>query len=369
MRAKGFHEERVGPSKAATFEPRFALQVFEGISMTTAANYLVKGIIPRAGLAIVWGPPKCGKSFWTFDLAMHVALGWPYRGHRVQQGAIVYLALEGGHGFRNRVEAWRRRHLAEHRNPVPFYLLDVPVDLVADRDKLITAIRAQLGEQSPAGVVIDTLNRALIGDENKSDDMAKFIRAADMIRAAFGCVVIIIHHCGVAGSRPRGHTSLSGADDVQIAVERSEDGTITVTVEHMKDGEASAPMACKLERIELGTDDDGDPITSCVVVPVEGVAAVGTKGGPKLPPAAKLALDQLVELIASDDSEPAPASNHIPRSVRVCSAVLWRENFYKAHVGGKPDAKQKAFVRAVLRLQELHLVGLWSDKAWLGNGK
>ena len=64
-----------------------------------------------AGSVVVWGPPKCGKSFWTFDLMMHVALGWEYRGRRVQQGAVVYLALEGGHGFRARVEAWRRRHL------------------------------------------------------------------------------------------------------------------------------------------------------------------------------------------------------------------------------------------------------------------
>src|SRR5262249_321139 len=156
---------------------------------------------------------------------------------------------EGGHGFRNRVEAWRRHHLNGHRNPVPFYLLDIPVDLVADRDKLITAVRAQLLDQVPVAVVIDTLNRALIGDENKSDDMAKCIRAADMIRGAFGCVVIIGHHCGVAGSRPRGHTSLSGADDAQIAIERTEDGIITVTIEHMKDAEPASPLAFKLERI------------------------------------------------------------------------------------------------------------------------
>ena len=127
-------------------EPRLSLKAFEDIAMTTVPSYLVKGIIPRTGLAIVWGPPKCGKSFWAFDLVMHVALGWKYRGRRVQQATVVYLALEGGHGFRNRVEAWRRRrHLAEHRGEVPFYLLDVPVDLVADRDKLIEAMRAQLG--------------------------------------------------------------------------------------------------------------------------------------------------------------------------------------------------------------------------------
>src|SRR5262249_20060475 len=159
--------------------------------------------------------------------------------------------------------------------------------------------------------------------ENKSDDMAKFIRAADMIRAAFGCVVIIIHHCGVAGSRPRGHTSLSGADDVQIAVERAADGIVSAKVEHMKDGDATAPMACRLERVDLGNDSDGDLITSCVVVPVDS-AAVARAKGPKLPAVAKLALDLLRELIA-ESGEPAPTSNHIPADVRVISAVLWRE--------------------------------------------
>ena len=73
------------------------------ITISTTANYTVKGVLPRVGLAVVWGPPKCGKSFWTFDLVMHVATGRPYRGRRVRQGVVVYLALEGGSGFANRV--------------------------------------------------------------------------------------------------------------------------------------------------------------------------------------------------------------------------------------------------------------------------
>jgi hypothetical protein len=339
---------------------RFQLKPFDEITLSTAPNYLVKGIIPRIGLAVIWGPPKCGKSFWTLDLAMHIALGRKYRDHRVQQGTIVYLALEGGHGFRNRIEAWRRRHLAENHDPVPFYLLDVPVDLAADQAELIRAIREQLGEQIPAAVVIDTLNRALLGDENKSDDMAKFIRAADMVRVAFSCVVIIIHHCGIAGGRPRGHTSLAGADDVQIAVAQDEQGNITVTVEHMKDGDASAPMGSRLERVELGVDRDGDPITSCVIVPAEKEAIAKP---PELPHAAKIALEQLQELIA-EAGQPPPASNHIPRDILVCPANLWRESFYKAYLGER-DTKKKAFKRAVTRLQELHFIGIWNENVWL----
>src|SRR5262249_15831455 len=47
---------------------RFRLKPFNTITITTAPNYRVKGILPRTGLVVVWGPPKCGKSFWTFDL-------------------------------------------------------------------------------------------------------------------------------------------------------------------------------------------------------------------------------------------------------------------------------------------------------------
>jgi AAA domain len=272
----GFHSEHFSRSESpktngqGQYDQRFTLKPFDEIKLSTVPNYLIKGIIPRTGLVVIWGPPKCGKSFWTFDLMMYAALGRPYRGRRVQQGAVVYLALEGGYGFQARVEAWRRRHLADHRDPVPFYLLDVPVDLIADHQRLIAAIKAQFGSQIiPAAVVIDTLNRALIGDENKSDDMAKFIRASDMIRQAFGCVVPIVHHCGVAGGRPRGHTSLSGADDAQIAIERDKADNIIAKIEHMKDGEAGATIVSRLDRVELGDDDDGDPISSCVIVPAE----------------------------------------------------------------------------------------------------
>ena len=41
---------------------RFELKPFNAIKVSRTPNYLVKGILPRTGLAVVWGPPKCGKS-------------------------------------------------------------------------------------------------------------------------------------------------------------------------------------------------------------------------------------------------------------------------------------------------------------------
>jgi hypothetical protein len=101
---------------------RFHLVPFEEIRLGTEPQYLVKGIIPRVGLTVIWGPPKCGKSFWIFDLSMHVALGWPYRGRRVQQGPVVYCAFEGQNGISARVEAFRQTFPINAGAPVPFYL-------------------------------------------------------------------------------------------------------------------------------------------------------------------------------------------------------------------------------------------------------
>ena len=137
----------------------FHLTRFRDIAITEGIAYLVKDLIPTPGLVVVWGPPKCGKSFWMFDLSMHIALGREYRGKRVQNGSVVYLALEGGKGFTHRVEAFRRHHSV---TDAPFYLITDRTDLVKDHTQLIYEIKAQSGER-PALVVIDTLNRSLFG--------------------------------------------------------------------------------------------------------------------------------------------------------------------------------------------------------------
>jgi len=344
-------------TKTATPKPRrFTLKALENITLPSIANYIVKGILPRVGLGVIWGPPKCGKSFLTYDLAMHVACGREYRGHNVRKGSVIYLALEGSYGFAGRVEAWRRRF--KPPKDAAFYLIDESIDLTTDAAALITALRSQL-TTPPAVVVIDTLNRALQGDENSSEDMAKFIRAADTIRTAFGCFVLLIHHCGIAGTRPRGHTSLAGADDVQIAVERNKDGNVVATVEHMKDGPSGAVIASKLEVVELGVDQDGDPLTSCVVVPTEAEAA-----GKKLTKVQRFAFELLKKLITTEGVTP-PAEANLPVGFKVCLSDTWRKRFYLEYPSDKQDTKKKALLRATLDLEEERLIVLWREYVWV----
>ena len=135
--------------------------------------------------------------------------------------------------------------------------MPVTLNLVKEAPDLIAATK-QTSPKPPALIILDTLNRSLAGSKSNDADMAAYIRAADTLREAFGCAVVIVHHCGHAGDRPRGHTSLIGAADAVIAVKKEVGTSIFfATVEMMKDGEAGAAFASQLESVEVGHDEDG----------------------------------------------------------------------------------------------------------------
>jgi hypothetical protein len=131
----------VSEGSGLTKRKHFEIIPFEDITVDKVTSYLVREFIPRQGLVIVWGPPKCGKSFWAFDMLVHVALGWDYRGRRVKQGAVIYCAPEGAHGFKARKEAFRQTHLRDRAELIPFYLVPTKIALVRDHEALIASIR------------------------------------------------------------------------------------------------------------------------------------------------------------------------------------------------------------------------------------
>jgi hypothetical protein len=351
--------------KAPAQKARFELIPFDAIRLDTAPSYLVKGLVPRVGLCVFWGAPKCGKSFLVFDLMMHVALGWKFRDRKVRQGAVVYCALEGCAAFKNRVEAFRQEKLADSASGVPFHLMSSPMSLVADHPALIASIRAALVESCPAAVVIDTLNRSLAGSESDDRDMAAYVKAADVVRDAFDCAVIIVHHCGHEGTRPRGHSSLMGALDVQVAVKRDAADNIIATIELMKDGTQGDEFASRLEVIEVGLDDDGDKITSCVIVPVEGLAPSRKDKAAKLTKGAKIALDAFHEAVGDCGKVP-PASNHIPGGVKCATIDQWRDYALRRGIStsDKESGRRMAFVRATESLVAARRVAIWEGYAW-----
>ncbi|HEX3496734.1 MAG TPA: AAA family ATPase [Methylocella sp.] len=343
----------------------FDIVTFIEIGFATIIGHLVKGILPRRGLAIIWGPPKCGKSFWLFDILMHVAMGWEYRDRKVVQGAVVYCALEGADGFRKRVEAFRQKHfLADYAGEIPFYLMTTQLSLFADHEALIAAIRQKLGDVKPVAVAIDTLNRSIAGSESSDEDMGNFIKGAAAIEAAFECLVPVIHHCGHEGTRPRGFSGLLGANNAQIAVTKAESGIITCEVEMMKDGTEGEKVTSRLMVMELGLDDGNDMITSCVVVSADSTSQTISRRK-KPTGAAKTALDALYDAIGKAGAIP-PASNDIPRNTKCVKIEQWRTYSYMRGVSTSSEARarQQAFERASASLIGAGHASIWEKWVW-----
>src|SRR5258707_867963 len=189
---------------------------------------------------------------------------------------VVYVALEGQAGMPDRIEAFRNHHGIT--GAVPFLLLLTRLNLILDAPKLIADIKAQLGEVNPGLIVLDTLNRSLVGSESKDEDMAKYLAAADLVAERLGAAVALVHHCGIDASRPRGHTSLTGSVECQIAVARDESGRVETEVEYAKDFAEGAKTLSELDLKVVGTDPDGDEMTSLVVLQS---GRVGGTGRPK----------------------------------------------------------------------------------------
>lgn len=351
----------------STMKRRITLVPFDAVTLDTTGSYIVKGVIPDEGLTAVWGPPKCGKSFLVSDIAFHVALGWDWRGRKVKAGPVVYLAAEGAHGFRARIAAFRQERLGEEVAPVPFYLVPVTLDLIGEHVDLIGAIRETLGGNAnhgsllrPVLVVIDTLNRTLRGSENSDEDMSDYIKAADAIREAFSCAVVVVHHCGVEGTRPRGHTSLSGAVDCQIAVKKAQ-GVVTATVELMKDGQEGDAFGSLLRVVDVGEDEDGDPITSCVIDPTE---AVVPQNAAKLTARQRRGLDVLHELLI-DGGKPSPGGPHYPDSATVVSVDLWRDYLFQSGVIDRDCSNPRQYFKRLKDgLIERGAIREWDNLIW-----
>jgi len=233
---------------------------------------------------------------------------------------------------------------------------------VKDYRALIASIREQIGAENPVSVTLDTLNRSLAGSESSDEDMTAYVNAADAIREAFGCAVIIVHHCGLDGTRPRGHTSLTGAVDAQLAVKRDLAGNTIVTVEHMKDGAEGDVIASALQVVTVGTDDDGEPITSCVIVPVDSAAV--RIASSKLSDRQRLALTALSNC-TNDRGRAPPPDFGLPAGLRVVQVSEWREEMFRSGALDKESKNPRSDFRRVKHsLQASHLIGERDDLVW-----
>ena len=227
-------------------------------------KYLVKGAIPVASVGLLWGGSGSFKTALAVDLALHISYGLPYLGLKTTKANVLYCAFEGGLGIGNRIKAWHAARGMDWRQ-CPLRVVVDPLALRTDAGAVVRALEA--AAFIPGLIIGDTLSQTFDSEENSASEVAAFFRA---LVAAFvsrwGCTVLMIHHAGHAATeRPRGSSAIVANTDFVFGVFRQE-GAMLTTLEcsKQKDGALLPPIAFRVDIVKVGTDDEGDPITSIV---------------------------------------------------------------------------------------------------------
>lgn len=336
---------------------RFPITWVGDLKLKLDNDDLIKGIIPRRGFVLVYGPSGDGKTFLAIDLCYHIATATAWLGRLSRpQGLTIYVAAEAGSSAAKR-----------------FIALNAPAGITLG---IITRganllhpgeVQALIGELKDAAiqaglpidlVVFDTYSRSMPGgDENGSTDPTTVIGAADRIRDETGATTLFVHHSGKDIERgARGHTALFAAADTVIQVFEK-----VAEVEKSRDGPTGGKFPFELKVINLGTDSDGDSITTCTVEYLDQVAPVKRR---PLPPNATVAFTALQEALQEHGNR-LPASTTIPVGVTGITLSMWREQFYLRFGADDQQAAKKAFQRARNDLLKHSSIQISDPYVWL----
>jgi len=302
-----------GPRLAFSRSSRFTAKAYEDLKASSKPGR-IKGVWPMQGVVFVVGASGTRKTFFVMDGTLKLAGGantvW---GRRAKQCGVIYIAAEDPVGCEARVDAWKRTKGKHRTSPVPFELVPQAPDLLNEED--FSDLKAHLAEAAerlqekgcPLGIVVlDTWSACLPGaDENSSAEMSRALRLVAALAEEMGVLVVVVAHFGKSGAERgiRGWSGLGANADGVIGLElQDDDKDLTVaTFNKVKNGRAGGRLSFTLEEVDLGFDDDGDPMTSCVVRYHEPPAAekrprkqpVESKPGPKI---ILRALSQLLEV-------------------------------------------------------------------------
>lgn len=329
----------------------------------------VEGVLTARSMAVIYGESNSGKTFFATDLGLHIAAQRTWRERAIEGGAVIYLALEGSLGVRNRIQAWKEHHGLDGAD-LPFVVVPVSLNLLnpdADAAGVIATVRhiAQRFDVPVRAVFVDTLSRAMAGgNENAPEDMTALVGTGDLIRQETGAALIWIHHSGKDLARgARGHSSLRAATDTEIEV-TVEGKTHLARVTKQREMDTSGEFAFRLTVVELGTNRRGKAVTSCVVEAASDQAPGGASGiRRRMTGHTKRAFDVLADLLAETGQ-----TGHVgtPSGFSSVPEKWWRERFYeRAMPGADQDTKKRTFRRAADGLISMHAVGMNNGKIWI----
>ena len=223
-------------------------------------EWLIDGLVVKKTINMIVGASGDTKSFLALHMGLLLAHKQAFFGLVTDidnEIPVVFNALEGAYGLKNRIEGWCKHNGLEH--PVNFSVLegnpllnnDASVDEYIEYLKSITFKDGLL--------FIDTYNQATPGmNENDAGATGQVMANCQKIIRETGATIFLIHHTGKSeDSKYRGSSAIMGSLDTMIGVKRTGDNWFKWTVEKVKDGVLGTSYKYQTKQVDLGVTPKG----------------------------------------------------------------------------------------------------------------
>lgn len=227
--------EPIGNDEDSPYAGMFlSLSEYLDQSASTDVEWLVEGFLPVGYLVVVGGLSKSGKSCLMTDLALCLAEGRDFLGMPVEQGPVLWCALEESESERRiALEAYDVR-------PDPLYTSHSKIRI--DKPEGIEALRYWVRKTGAKLVVIDPLYAAHSAESLSDGSAARRVLQPlkDLCRTE-GISVIVLHHLTKGTSQ--GMVRERMADSNQILASASMD--MLLDSSEMGDGSRELVLHCR----------------------------------------------------------------------------------------------------------------------------
>jgi hypothetical protein len=381
---KAKQDSKAKAKTQAKTDKAVALDFFEDFDKAVAKRPIIKGVLYRGERSNWVGPPGSGKSALLASVAIHVTdESSDWRGYRVKaKVGVVYFAFERKDLVKRRMYAHKPPEVlftdsalsAQMTTPhkLPIAVAGRAVDLLDKSciEIIVDTVRAAEAHFGCAVglVIIDTFNKGIAtggGDEDKAKDQNIAAANLQVVQDELPDIhVALLSHTGKDESRgARGSNARLGDDDMQVQI--SINGNVrTATTTKANDAATGVLTRFETMLVTLGTDEDGDEITTAIVsddVPEEAFTIGLSKSQARA-----------IELLerALDEEGKAATDRRCPAGVTVVTVETWRKYCYSGGLSptGTDSAKRQAFNRATKELLALRRIEIWNELVWLVPG-
>lgn len=328
------------PAPAAAARVRF----LSDVDAAVRPSWLLKGWLPKQGVVLLAGQSRIGKTFLSLELAGALATGGSFFGRPVRERVgVLILAAEGGGTIAPRLEALRLHRLGG----IDAATLPIAWAEISDANEIgaiVAAAAVEMRERFGLRlglVAVDTVAAAFGVDENDAQLATSAMKALGKLASDADVLVVAVAHYGKSdGAGVRGSSAWTASADVILAAT----GEISETTGEVKDrklaltksryAETGPISDFDLRSVNLGLDEDGDPISAAVIATVSTVT---------LDPHQALYMDGFEGLLLVAGEAIGEGRTGVPRK-------LLREHCYGEWFDSNNATKKKRFERIERRL-------------------